>query len=110
MNSNVNGDESRRIYGSEDEAIKRVMEQSGLNRTAAKELVDSAIGTGAIKIAPSITPSSTMVTKTITKDNFSQGDVIQVNGKNYYVEGGDVAGGARLRQITAESIILKHQR
>lgn len=107
MNSNVNGDESRRIYGSEDEAIKRVMEQSGLNRTAAKELVDSAIGTGAIKIAPSITPSSTMVTKTITKDNFSQGDVIQVNGKNYYVEGGDVAGGARLRQITAESTISK---
>jgi len=37
--------------------------------------------------------------------NFRQGDVIAIDDILYYVEGGDVVGGARLRQLTDSSVL-----
>ena len=38
-------------------------------------------------------------------ESFKQFDIIQIDGVNYYVENGDVAGGARLRVISDEDVI-----
>ena len=67
----------------------------------------SASTTETIGPVQDVSSTNSSVTEVLDSSSFRQGDIIEIGGNSYYVDGGDVSGGAYLRLIEDPNVITE---